>query len=143
MHRFLVLLAAVPIAALGCGGGPKLVAVSGRVTLDGHPAAGVHVGFQPVAAAGEKYPGGGSYAITDSDGRFTLKLVENDRTGAIVGKHRVEIASRQQADDATDSIQKSVRPKAVVPPKYNRESQLTFDVPGDGTTDANFDLTSK
>jgi hypothetical protein len=128
---------------LGCGGGPKLVAVSGRVTLDGRPASGVHVGFQPVAAAGEKYPGGGSYAITDSDGRFTLKLVENDRTGAIVGKHRVEITSRQQADDATDSIQKSGRPKAVVPPKYNRESNLTFDVPGDGTTDANFDLTTK
>jgi hypothetical protein len=110
--------------------------------LDGHPAAGVHVGFQPITEGGRN-PGGGSYAITDSDGRFTLKMVEDDRTGAVVGKHRVEIASRQQADDTTDSVQKAGRPKAVVPPKFNRESKLTFDVPSGGTTEANFDLTSK
>jgi hypothetical protein len=138
----LAILPAVVLAAAGCGGGPNVVAVSGRVTFDNHPAVGLHVGFQPITEGGRN-PGGGSYAITDADGRFTLKMVEDDRVGAVVGKHRVEIATRQQADDATDSVQKAGRPKAVIPPKYNRESKLTFDVPSGGTTEANFDLTSK
>src|SRR5262245_63020270 len=98
--RFLVLL--VVAGAAGCGT-RGLAPVSGRVTLDGSPAAGVHVSFQPVGSEGQKNPGGGSYAITDNDGRFTLKTVDKDQNGAFVGKHRVEITTRgAEADDQTD-----------------------------------------
>jgi len=140
MHlRLLVLL--VACLAAGCGGGPNVVPVSGRVTLDGKPVAGVHVSFQPVATEGNKNPGGGSYAITDADGRFTLRLVEGGGAGAAVGKHRVEITTRIEVDNATDSV-KAPNPKTVIPAKYNRSSNLTFEVPPGGTDKADFALTS-
>ena len=135
------LLLFVLMLAAGCGG-QRVVPVSGRVTLDGKPAAGVHVGFQPVAAAGNNNPGGGSYAITDEDGRFTLRMVEGGQSGAVVGKHRVEITTRVEAENATDSRPKSSPPKAVIPPRYNRNSELTFEVPAGGTDKADFTLTT-
>ena len=131
----------VLLLAAGCGG-PRVAPVSGRVTLDGKPAAGVHVSFQPIATAGDKNPGGGSYAITDDDGRFTLRLVEGNRPGAVVGKHRVEITTRGgEVDDATDLRVKSGPPKKVIPARYNRNTELTFEVPGGGTDKADFTLT--
>ena len=117
--------------------------VSGRVTLDGKPAAGVHVSFQPVATGGNKNPGGGSYAITDADGRFTLRLVEGGGTGAFAGKHRVEITTRTEADNVTDTRVKAPDPKTVIPAKYNRNTDLTFEVPPGGTDRADFTLTSQ
>jgi hypothetical protein len=138
--RFALLVVASLIT--GCGS-PNVVPVSGRVTLDGKPAVGVHVGFQPVATEGNKNPGGGSYAITDADGRFTLRLVEGGGSGAVVGKHRVEIATKQGTDNATDSRVKGPDPRSVVPAKYNRNSDLTFDVPNGGTDKADFTLTSR
>jgi hypothetical protein len=141
MNPRYVLFSAAFLAA-GCGG-KSIVPVSGRVTFDGKPAAGVHVSFQPMGIAGEKNPGGGSYAITDADGRFTLKMVESDAAGAVVGQHRVEVTSRLVEDNAHDTRSKPADPKAFIPPKFNRDSKLTFDVPGGGTKDANFDLTTK
>ena len=91
---------------------------------------------------GNNNPGGGSYAITDDDGRFTLRLVEGDGSGAVVGKHRVEITSRgAEPDDATDRP-KAPRPRTVIPARYSRNSELTFEVPSGGTDKADFALTS-
>jgi hypothetical protein len=133
----------VLLAAAGCGA-RGVVPVSCRVTVDGKPAAGVHVSFQPVATEGNRNPGGGSYAITDDDGRFTLRLVEGDQAGAFVGKHRIEITGQSVAvDDTTDSRVKTPPKKAVVPAKYGRDSDLTFEVPGGGTDKADFALTSR
>jgi hypothetical protein len=135
-------LALLLTAAAGCGGEHKVAPVSGRVTLDGQPLAGAHVGFQPIAAQGEVYAGGGSYAFTDADGRYTLRMVESDRSGAVVGKHRVEIVVRNQdVDDLADRRTKA--PKATIPAKYNRDSTLTFDVPSGGTDKADFELKSR
>jgi hypothetical protein len=126
----------------GCGS-QTLVPVSGRVTLDGKPASRVHVGFQPIASAGRQNPGGGSYAITDDAGNFTLRLVETDQPGAVVAKHRVELTPRNDTDDDRDRRGRAPKLPLVIPPQYNRESQLTFEVPHGGTTDANFDIRSQ
>lgn len=139
--RLRLALLVVACLAAGCGG-RNVAPVSGRVTLDGKPVAGVHVGFQPIAVGKDQNAGGGSYAITDADGRFTLRLVEGDSPGAIVGKHRVEITTRTEANNATDLRVKAADPKAVIPAKYNRNSALTFDVPAGGTDSADFALTS-
>jgi hypothetical protein len=137
----LVPLALLPLLAAGCGSS-NVVAVSGRVTLDGKPLANAHVGFQPLAQPGKVDAGGGSYAITDSDGRYSLRMVESDAPGAVVGKHRVEIVLRGTgADDDTDRHGKP--PKPPLPARYNQESKLTFDVPAAGTKEANFELESK
>lgn len=133
-------LVIIPLGA-GCSAA-KTAPVSGRVTLDGQTLAGVHVAFQPVAKAGDIYPGGGSYAITDGDGRFTLLLVDGEKPGAVIGQHRVEISARSEIPANID-VATRPRPKVFVPEKYSRNSALTFDVPTGGTTAADFALSSQ
>jgi hypothetical protein len=135
------LLAAV-LSAAGCGQA-TVAPVSGKVTLDGQPLAGVHVSFQPIGSRTRQDPGGGSYAISDSSGGYTLRLVEGDRPGAVVGKHRVEITARNEADDDRDRRGKAPRLRVVVPEKFNRFSELTIEVKPGGTATANFDLKSQ
>lgn len=138
MSRPFTLLAAALLLAAGCQRGGA-VPVSGRVTLNGQPLANVHVSFQPIAAGTDVNPGSGSYGITDSDGRFTLRLVEGDRSGAAVGKHRIEITPRNTDDDFDRRGKGAV---TGVPDRYNRKSELTFDVPAGGTDKADFALTA-
>src|SRR5262245_49769541 len=125
----------------GCSSS-KIAPVSGRVTLDGKPLAGVHVSFQPIGRPGEMNPGGGSYAITDAEGQFKLLLVEGEQPGAFVGKHRVEITARSEPIPANVDLAKRPTPKVFVPAKYSRNSELTFEVPPGGTAAANFELKS-
>jgi hypothetical protein len=135
-------LAVVALWVAGCGD-PKVVAVSGRVTLDGQPLAGAHVVFQPIAAAKDMNPGSGSYGITDADGRYTLTVVDTGQSGAFIGKHRVEITIRSDEDDDTDRRGRRPAAKVVLLPRYNRNSQLSFEVPAKGTKEADFPLTTK
>ena len=142
MRPRLLLLALLLPAPLGCGGS-GVAPVSGRVTLNDKPLANVHVSFQPIAPPGKVVAGGGSYAITDADGRFTLRLVDGERPGAVDGSHRVEFTARDAPDDDTDRRGKAPASKVTIPPRYGRTSELTFEVPRGGTRDANFPLTSK
>lgn len=142
---FLCVFASITIvigaASAGCSSS-NVAPVSGRVKLDGKPLAGVHVGFQPIAKPGNVNPGGGSYAMTDSDGQFKLLLVEGEQPGAIVGQHRVEITARSEVPANIDPPRRPT-PKVFVPAKYSRNSELTFDVPPGGTAEANFELKSQ
>jgi hypothetical protein len=129
----------VALCTAGCGS-DDLAPVSGRVTLDGEPAANVRVTFQPLGSAENQNPGPGSFGITDADGRYRLTLVGTKRQGAVVGKHRVRIQSShgpsQEFPDAPPA------PKKAVPKQYNKESTLQVDVPKGGTTTADFELTT-
>src|SRR5215213_7041646 len=134
MRRSLVPFALALTLVAGCGRGGA-VPVSGRVTLNGQALANVHVSFQPVAVDKDHNPGGGSYAITDADGRYALRMVEGDASGAVVGKHRVEITPRNTDDDFDRRGKGAV---TGVPARYNRHSELTFEVPAGGTDRADF-----
>lgn len=136
MHRYsptalaMVLLALVPIA---CSSSPasKLVAVSGRVTLNKQPLVGALVHFQPLdRAAG----GPDAFGTTDEQGNFTLtaNIAGRDAPGAAVGKHKVQISKLDR--DAQPE------PRDLVPARYNSKSELTFTVPEGGTKDAVFEL---
>src|SRR6516165_6575723 len=81
------------VLALGCGGRPRTAPVSGVVRMDDKPLAGAHVNFQPIASR-DRDPGPGSYGKTDGQGRYTLRLVDPDQPGAVVGEHRVSISLR-------------------------------------------------
>src|SRR5262245_37730671 len=129
----------LPLLAAGCGP-PGLAQVSGRVTLDGRPLPNAGVNFQPVAKAGKVEAGPGSYGKTDADGRYTLRVVGDDRPGAQVGPHRVEITAF--AGTAADDVDARKAPTSLVPARYNRETELTFQVKS-GPNEANFELTSK
>ena len=66
-----------------------------------------------------------------------------NKSGAVVGKHRVEIVPHgAEVDASTDLRPKNAPPKLVIPARYNRNSELTFEVPTGGTEKADFPLTS-
>ena len=70
------------IAVAGCGGGPRLVKVSGRVTYHGQPVPSTRVTFVPDDG------GRPSRGLTDDTGQFTLKFTRTEM-GALRGAHAV------------------------------------------------------
>jgi hypothetical protein len=123
----------------GCGGRDYQVApVSGTVTLDKKPAAGVHVSFQPIAEeVGNMNPGPGSYGVTGADGRFSLQTVEPTEPGAVVGRHRVRFTLSQDAPPENDDVGRPDPPRLA---DRFLDGSLTFQVPAEGTASADFDL---
>ncbi len=81
--RRLLLLATLVLAVPGCGPKFKTVPVSGRVTLDNQPVANAGVLYVPVDA------GPTARAMTDQDGRYTLKTGKLE--GTAPGKYRVAV----------------------------------------------------
>ncbi|MCS7239170.1 MAG: carboxypeptidase-like regulatory domain-containing protein [Thermoguttaceae bacterium] len=126
--------------AAGCGqSGPKLVPVSGRVTIGGRPVANVAVFF---IGPDKKTIGVGK---TDSDGRYQLQ------NGALAGTNQVYFSTggaevedpAQLAVVEAAGTQAPAKTKSPIPAKFldPLNPQLTFNVPAGGTTEANFDLT--
>ena len=115
------LLVATCLAAGGCNDGrPDRVPVSGQVLIDGQPVTFGHVRFVPDGAR----PSGGEIG---PDGRFTLTCFDG-QDGAVPGKHRVEVVSREQigADSA----------KWFVPKKYLSIQTSGLEVEVTGPTDS-------
>jgi hypothetical protein len=136
-----LLAAALALVSVGCGSG-HVAPVSGQVTLDGEPVANARVTFQPLGSADNPNPGPGSYGITGADGRYQLTQVGTNRSGAVVGPHRVSIQSSRGANAASPDA--PPRSSKLIPKEYNTASTLRFDVPKGGTTAADFALrTSK
>ena len=126
----------------GCESG-RYVPVSGVVTLNGTPLVGAMVLFQPTG--GNDTGGYGSFARTDSEGRFSLEVAApKPIPGAKVGKHRVTIGMPEKAQNTTSDamVKTKVKFKDPVPERYNTKSELDFEVTGKGTDQANFALTS-
>ena len=130
---------------LGCNGKPYEVAeVSGRVTLDGNPLPKASVTFVPMASKENLNPGPTAQGNTDANGRFKLH-VDPATPGAVVGKSRVYITtllSDPVADDR-DAGGPVKRVRDRVPEKYNKKTELVYDVPAGGTAEANFALKSR
>jgi hypothetical protein len=101
------------------------------VTLDGKPLPNAVVTFQPLRDGNNVNPGPGSDALTDADGNYTLKVVGSGKTGAVVGKHRVETSAYPSAPGADPTADRPGGGAArnLVPPQYNAKTTLTFDVP--------------
>jgi hypothetical protein len=130
----LCVITALSFAAPGCGRKSNIVPVSGRVTLDGQPLANVALNFAPLT--GELDGAYASYGKTDQDGRFTLKLVDDNQSGASAGKNRVtlnESAPGGESDGAAPRVQFKLPPRA-------RDGTMTFEVPPEGTDAANFEF---
>lgn len=142
-RRLCAVVSSLAVIAGCTSQGRDLAPVSGRITLDGRPLAGGSIVCQPLAVPGSVNAGKGSGAYCDDDGRFQLKTLDG-RDGAVVGEHRVRIyGPRTQNAPASDSDRGGLRVPEIVPRKYNRETELTLTVPAEGTTEANFQLTTK
>ena len=142
VHSWLLVLAAGGLLLSGCGGEDyELAPISGRVTLDGKPLAKIRVSFQPVSKRpDEPNPGPGSYGTTDTEGRYTLQTVESDADGAVVGTHRVHLGTKPPEQDPADD--RAPVYKEIVPAQW-RDGSQTFEVPPEGTDQANFHMKSR
>lgn len=141
-RRRLLFLSLCIALAIGCGGGDSIAPVSGVVTLDDKPVAQADIQFQPMGDADNLNPGPGSVATTDDAGHFVLQTIKGE-PGAIIGNHRVVISSHhEQRPSNNDSGIGEPVFKDPIPARYNAETTLTFEVPEDGTSEANFKLTT-
>lgn len=139
----LLLFAALGYAVVGCTGcvppSAAVVPVSGTVTLDGYPLADATLTFQPITEKGAAAQSGiGSFGKTDQQGRYTLRLIQPDEPGALVGKHTVTLTTAISADPTSDVI-KLKQPERIPP----RQRKHEFTVPLQGTDQANFSLTTR
>lgn len=117
----LLLAGGLLLAAPGCWGrGPKLVPVSGTVTIDGKP---LSTGFVRVVPESGR-PCGGKIG---PKGRFTLGYLKDD-DGCVVGTHKVEVQAFQD-------LSPTVR-KWLIPKKYTSVATSGLTVTVDGPTDA-------
>ena len=137
--RFLLpsALAMLCMVCIGCGGdtGPELSFVSGKVTLDGKPLAKVSLQFTP-----EQETGSPSYGATNADGEYEL-LFSTNRSGAMPGKHRVEITAVEPEVDQEGKLIDSAS-IVKIPTKYSVPGTLSADVHS-GSNTIDFALESK
>jgi hypothetical protein len=149
--RFALLLTFLASCA-GCGDPDGAVPVAGTITLDGQPLAGVQVTFdQPDLGANANVAYTGR---TDSQGHYTLESTSDKSSGIKPGKYRVALttavhdpsAPPPQAPPPTDPNffypESAPPPPERIPLPY-RGGKLSFEVPADGTDQANFELKSK
>src|SRR5262245_47319291 len=87
-------------AVIGCGGGPQLGQVSGRITNAGQPQQNLWVKFTPKAG------GRPSHARTDSNGDFSIRYMAEE--GALVGQHEVVIGSGGEVDDRGNPLSPAI-----------------------------------
>lgn len=128
------LLATCLIAAAGCGGDGRH-ALEGTVTLDGQPLAEGQIAFVPQSGTGGPTAGG-----KIRQGRFSIAAKE----GVLAGSFRVEItASRKTGKQATtETGEKFDQVEQYLPARYNRQSELTAEVPDGGAKQLEFALQS-
>lgn len=133
--------------ASGCrdsGGAVKTVKVSGAVYLDDKPLEGALVVFQS-----RKHTGIGK---TDAKGRYTLekgavpgqnKVIFSKTAGAAPHDVAGPAASMPRVDPGKDTP--PMAQGELLPEKYSNglKPSVTFDVPEEGTREADFRLTSK
>jgi len=130
------LILAVSLALVGCGGGAppapdlgKPLAVKGKVTMDGAPAANVEVTFTR-AAAGQAAPESRQFvAKTDANGEFSMPKVFPADYSVMVA----DPAEVKQPDAAVETGKYK---------NYGVNSTLSAKV-AEGSTDFPFELTSK
>lgn len=142
----------------GCGDS-SIAPVSGKVTLDGAPVAGIRLVFSPILSEGKNDPGPWSSGLTNESGDYSLETRYKDE-GAVVGQHTVSFvyddigniityqellreakhAGDQAAMDAAKKDIADYKARQKSRPKAAGDYTEKFDVPAGGTTAANFEL---
>jgi len=117
-------------ACCGCDWWLRITEVSGKVTIDGRPAGGVQLVFEPLDASRPR-----AFSRTKNDGTFSLgRQGPGNRGGAAAGKYRVKLLSDREGEGEDGTA-------LVIPAEYNTQSTLEFEVvPGRANT---FDIDIK
>jgi hypothetical protein len=134
--KFVIVFVVCFACMAGCGGSSPVVPVEGAVTLDGKPLADAAIAFSPAKATAP----GPYMATTDAQGHYALGFHDDPGGGAAPGEYTVIITTVKPTGGMEDSP--APTEKEVVPPIY-RDGRTRFTVPPEGTTTANFDISSK
>jgi hypothetical protein len=136
--RLSLVWTAVLLMVVGCGG-VSFETVKGKITLDGAPLKGAHVSIAPkdAEAAQDQTLKGPFAGVTDDQGNFSLGPAGNPGGGAPAGAYTLGITTSASSGDES-----APPPVERVPAPYS-SGGVDFAVPDGGTTEANFDLTSK
>ena len=147
--RWFLLSACVLPLAIGCGrNSPRLVPVTGAVTLDGKPVSGATVVFHPEVAMDSTIAAQvtESQAITEVDGTFTLINIHNGSQGAMTGHHKVTVTKLVMKDGTeippnTDLAIVGPNAKQLIPPPYTDAKRTTLSAEvADGGSEIFLDL---
>lgn len=111
---------------VGCDWWLRITEVSGTVRVDGRPAEGLQVVFQPIAKDRPR-----AFAQTGKDGTYCLgRQGPGNTSGAASGAYRIQVLSDSESPNPI-----------AIPPEYNANSSLEFTViPGKKNT---FDIDVK
>ena len=140
INRFCHLLPVALLLLSGCGdSGPDKAIVSGKVSYRGEPVRDGRIRFVPIE--GTKGPASGAVI---RDGSYAAKAIG----GVPLGKLRVEIkayrqpssASRREGPTGPDLVLKTETLVQYLPPKYNRQSELTVTLEAGGQQTRDFEL---
>lgn len=124
----------------GCSRQPPAAAATGTVTLDGQPLAEGTIDVFPQPGTGGP---GGSAKI--ADGKFTIPATAGLESGEFrveINANRVE-GKQKKMNIATGKEETVDRHVSLIPPRYNRDSELTANLSVDVPNDLKFDLKSK
>jgi hypothetical protein len=134
-----IVVATLLVVSPGCGSGDRpeipTVDVSGVVMMDGKPLADAQINLLTAEYAGS--------AMTDASGNF--------KTRAQAGENKVYIVKYEglppgwDATMTTPSDTPGGGPKMKIPSRFSdpTKTELKFNVPDSGSTDAKFEITSK
>jgi hypothetical protein len=111
--------------------------------IDNHPVENVQVTFSPTFGKDLPFASG----VTDAEGNYTLQAFTGSSTtdGAVVGEMRVSFTmsrTTKTKKKIPGDGKGEVKEEPGVPAKYH-DNPLTFTVPPEGTSKANFELSSK
>ena len=133
---FSLIIISLTTLIMGCSGGeegPKLLPVTGTVTLDGEPIPDASILFKDPTGKNK------SYFASVKDGAYSTKME--------VGKRKVLISdNRQSKDKMVDNAAGTGKEPAMeqyLPAEYNEKSTLKIDVVSGGENQFPFDLKSK
>lgn len=126
LFSLLVLL----LTASACGKKDESVAeVRGDITFYGQPAV-AEILFEPLASSG-KSAGRASTATSDESGKFRLML-DDSRTGAKIGRHRVSIrvqrlnAAIQTSGDFADGVVGAMKTTSLLREVHAGDNEFHF-----------------
>ncbi len=131
--RWLPVLAAGALALAGCERGPVRIPIRGVVTYKGSNLADGWITFVPAEA--DK---GTQESARITDGKYELPAAN----GLMPGTYRVAITATEPAAAPAPNVPPGApkRGKDLLPDEYNRDSNLSIDVPATGKRDFDFPL---
>ena len=136
--KCLAIIATVFFLVPGCNSrGYKVVQISGKLTYDGKPLGGASINTQP-RIPGVDNPGPGSFAQTEPDGSFVLKLSDTEEPGAVPGNHSIIVTTAgYSANPMSDELDPAERNEL---PDIYQDGSYTQEIPDEDSESWNIDL---